>query len=203
MWTSSERKFLRSLSSPQKIQNYLDSLIFNPEDACLSPRYVMMSGDAHCFESCLLAASALELQGHPPLIVDLMAVNDDDHTICVYKSKTGWGSISKSNTTLLAGRDPFYRTIRELVMSYFPFYFNSDGKLTLYAYSEPISLNHYNLWNWRTTDENLEEMGKSLSDETHFEIISHAKLFSLPKVHERLVKACFLGADPKGFFKIS
>lgn len=201
MWSPSEKKFLRSLKSPEKIQNYLDALTYNPENAALSPRYVMITNDGHCFEGCLFAAAALELQGHPPLLVDLLGHNDDDHVICVYKAKTGWGSIAKSNTTLLRGRDPVYKTVHELVMSYFPFYFNTKGRPSLYAYSEPINLNRYNKWNWRWSDENLEDLGKSFYDITHFEILSKRELTKLPKVSQNLLDACFLGADQNGLYK--
>lgn len=203
MWTPGERKFLKSLNTSDKIQEYVDCLIYNPVNAALSPRYVMMTGDGHCLEACLLAAAALELQGHPPLLVDLRAYRDDDHVLCVYKTKTGWGSISKSNTTLLGGRPPYFKTIHELVMSYFPFYFNVSGQPSLYAYSDPINLNRYNDWDWRTTDENLEELGKSLNDVVHFELASMRELSKMPKVKPLLKDACFLGADPEGLYKIN
>ncbi len=202
MWTPTEKKFLRSLNTPDKIQTHLDELIYNPENAASSPRYVMLTNEGHCLEGCLLAAAALELQGHKPLIVDLRAYKDDDHVLTVYKTKTGWGSISKSNTTLLSGREPFYKNIHELVMSYFNFYFNVAGQLSLYAYSEPINLNRYNLWNWRTTEDNLEDMGIAFCDEVHYELASIAQLKKLAKVKDRLKEACFLGADPDGLYKV-
>lgn len=202
MWTPIEKKFLRSLNTPDKIQIFLDQLTYNPENSVLSPRYVMLTNEGHCLEGCLLAAAALELQGVKPLMVDLRAYKDDDHVITVYKTKTGWGSISKSNTTLLAGREPFYRSIHELVMSYFSFYFNVAGNLSLYAYSEPINLNRYNHWDWRTTESNLEEMGLAFCDEIHYELASIGQLKKLSKVKDRVKDACFLGADPDGLYKV-
>jgi len=192
LWTPDERRFLRSLNSPQKIQDYLDGLVYNTQDDALSPRYVMMTGDGHCLEGCLLAAAALEFHGHPPLLVDLQAIDDDHHVLAVFKTKTGWGSVSKSNTTLLAGRRPFYYSVKELVMSYFDFYFNLDKKLSLYAYSNPINLNRYNHWNWRTSDDNLVELGMAFSDEKHFEILDAGMLKKQSPVSEKLKKACFL-----------
>ena len=200
-WTPDERRFLRSLNSADKIQDYINSLVYNPTDHAFSPRWVMITGEGHCFEGGLLAAAALEVQGYKPLMVDLIAEDDDHHVITVYKTKTGWGSISKSNTTLLAGRRPFYRDIRELVMSYFDFYFNVKGKLSLYGYSAPINLNIYNKWEWRTTDNDLMEMGISFCDRPHFEIVSPAAIKKLKGVHPRVVDACFLGADPNGLYK--
>ena len=121
MWNKDERNILKSLSTPERIQIYLDNLAYNPADDAASPRMIMLSQDAHCFEGGLLAAAALEYHGHPPLMVSLQAEHDDHHVLAVYKGKSGWGCIAKSNTTLLRGRDPVYRNIRELVMSYFDF----------------------------------------------------------------------------------
>lgn len=202
MWTPAEKKFLRSLNSPDKIQDYVDNLTYNPQNSAFSPRYIMITGEGHCLEGCLFAAAALEVQGHPPLLVDLLGHNDDDHVICVYRGERGWGSIAKSNTTLLRGRPPFFKDIRELVMSYFPFYFNVSGKLSLYAYSNPINLNRYNSWNWRWTENNLEDMGRTFSDLVHFELATQKELNKSAKVHSLLNDACFLGADQSGLYKV-
>jgi hypothetical protein len=201
MWTPSERRFLRSLNTPHRIQNFLDELDYNPIDDAASPRYILLTRDAHCLEGGLLAAAALEFQGLRPLMVSLQAENDDHHVITVYKGHNGWGSISKSNTTLLRGRDPIYKSIRELVMSYFEFYFNLNGQKSLYAYSDPIDLNKYNSWGWRTTDDNLVELGKSFNDIDHFELIGQKELKRLPKVKKSLIDACFLGANQDGLYQ--
>ena len=201
MWTPSERRFLRSLNTPHRIQNFLDELDYNPIDDAASPRYILLTRDAHCLEGGLLAAAALEFQGLRPLMVSLQAENDDHHVITVYRGLNGWGSISKSNTTLLRGRDPIYKSIRELVMSYFEFYFNLKGQKSLYAYSDPIDLNKYNSWGWRTTDDNLVELGKSFNDIDHFELIGQKELKRLPKVKKSLIDACFLGANQDGLYQ--
>ena len=202
MWTPSEKKLFRSINTPEKIQDFVDQLTYNPENSAFSPRYVMITNEGHCLEGCLFAAAALEFHGHKPLLVDLVAHNDDDHVITVFKTKTGWGSIAKSNTTLLRGRPPFFQNIRELVMSYFPFYFNTAGKLSLYAYSNPIDLNRFNKWNWRWTENNLEDMGREFSDLKHFELATQRELNHSSPVHSLLNDACFLGADPSGLYKI-
>lgn len=202
MWTPSELKFLKSLNTPEKIQDYVDNLTYNPTNSTFSPRYTMITGEGHCFEGCLFAAAALEVHGYKPLLVDLVAHNDDDHVITVFKMKTGWGSIAKSNTTLLRGRPPFFKNIHELVMSYFPFYFNVAGKLSLYAYSDPINLNRYNKWNWRWTEDNLEPLGWTFCDLKHYELATQKELDRSSKVHKLLNDACFLGADPEGLYKV-
>lgn len=200
-WTPAEKKFLKSLSTPERIQQYVDSLVYNSVDDSISPRYVIMTHDGHCLEGGLLACAALELQGHPPLMVSLQAENDDHHVITVYRGKLGWGAISKSNTALLRGRDPVYKNIRELVMSYFDFYFNVKGEKALYAYSEPINLNHYNDWNWRTSDDNLVGLGLAFNDVVHYELLDMRSLKKLPRASKRIMDACFFGADEAGLYR--
>lgn len=201
-WTPEERRLLRSLNSYQKIQNYLDNLVYNSDDSCFSPRYVMITGEGHCLEGGLLAACAFEMMGYKPLMVDLVAHDDDHHVLTVFKTEHGWGSVSKSNTALLRSRMPFYKSIRELVMSYFDFYFNIQGQPSLLEFSAPINLNRFNHWNWRTSEADLMEMGMSFSDMPHTEIASWKQLTRLPRVSSRVKEACFLGADPDGLYQI-
>lgn len=191
IWTPEERRLLRSLNTFEKIQAQVNQLVYNPTNHASSPRWVMITNEGHCFEGGLLAAAALEFHGFKPLMIDLMAEDDDHHVLTVFKTKSGWGSISKSNTTLLAGRDPFYRSPRELVMSYFDFYFNTKGKKSLYAYSDPINLNRFNSWEWRTTDNDLMEMGMAFSDLKHHKILSIKDLKRLPRAPQKLMDACF------------
>jgi hypothetical protein len=160
-----------------------------------------MTNDAHCLEGGFVAAAALELLGYPPLMVSLQAEQDDHHVITVYKGKYGWGSLSKSNTSLLKGRDPVYRDIRELVMSYFDFYFNLKGQKALYAYSNPINLNRFRHFNWRTGDDNLVGLGYAMNEITHYEIMALADLKKLPRAARVVQDACFLGANPDGLFR--
>src|SRR6478752_7460841 len=141
--TVRERKLLKSLSTPWKIQAFLNALPYNNEpdgDTCRSPRRVMRDRTAHCFEAALFAAAALRVNGRPPWILDLESVRDDDHVIAVYRDNGCWGTIAKSNYSGLQFREPVYRSLRELVMSYFEHYYNLDGEKTLRAYSRPLSL---------------------------------------------------------------
>lgn len=199
-WTPSERRLLRKLNSPRKIQDHLDQLEYNCENSAFSPRWVMITNEGHCFEGGLFACAALEFHGHRPLMIDLEAHNDDHHVLSVYKTDTGWGSIAKSNTALLRGRVPFYRDVRELVMSYFDFYFNTKGELSLTSYAL-IDLNRYNRWDWRTTDNDLEEMGMSFWKEKHQKLMTPAQIRKMHKVSKPVVDACFLGANWDGLFK--
>ncbi len=144
--SAGEFRLLRSLSTPHKIQKYLDELAYNKErggETCRSPRRVIRDRTAHCFEGALLAAAALRVQGRPPWILDLESVRDDDHVIAIYRDYECWGAIAKSNYSGLRFREPVYRSLRELVMSYFEDYFNLAGEKTLRAYSRPINLSRF------------------------------------------------------------
>jgi hypothetical protein len=152
------RSLLRKLSTPERIQQYLDDLPYNNEEegeTCRSPRLVIEFNTAHCFEGALFAAAALRAHGRPPLIVDLEAVRDDDHVIAVYRNNGCWGAIAKSNFAGLRFRSPVYRTLRELALSYFEHYYNLRGEKTLRAYSRPVSLSRFDSIQWMTTDEPL------------------------------------------------
>ncbi len=94
-WTQEEIRFLKTLNNPDKIQRYLDSIEYNPDYVCKSPRWVIRKSSAHCFEGALFAAAALQFIGYKPLIVDMMAVNDDDHVIAVFKENETLGRCCK------------------------------------------------------------------------------------------------------------
>ena len=135
-----QRAVLRRLDSPPKIQAYLDSLRYPADDFNRSPLRVMLDRKANCFDGALFAAFALWRLGHPPRIVDLFADNDDDHLLALFKMRGAWGAIAKSNYVGLRFREPVYRSLRELVMSYFEPFYNTLGDKSLRSYTRPISL---------------------------------------------------------------
>src|SRR5688572_32250001 len=99
-FTKDELAVYRRLTTPEKIQKYLDDLPYNKErdgETCRSPRRVIRDGTAHCFEAALFAAAAIRMNSHPPLILDLEAVRDDDHVVAVYRLHGCWGAMAKSN----------------------------------------------------------------------------------------------------------
>jgi hypothetical protein len=189
------------MSDPDKIQGFLDSIDYNPVYECRSPRWVIKKRSAHCFEGALFAAAALQFNGFKPLIVDLKAFNDDDHVIAVFKENGHWGSVAKSNFTSLRYREPVYRSLRELVMSYFDFYFNTIGDKSLRAYSMPLDLTIYNKRQWATTDEDLEYIGDKLEILHHYQIVDELMISKLKKASEIMLKAGMLGSNPDGLFK--
>src|SRR6478735_1408602 len=131
---------MRSLTAPWKIQQFVSKLPYNPDDYCKSVSQVLKKGTAHCMEGALVAAWYLEKLGHEPRLLHLRAHRDDDHVVAVFQEKRLWGAIGKSNTTLLSWRPPVYRSAEELVKSYFPFYFNTRGQMSLYSWAGPIKL---------------------------------------------------------------
>ena len=200
-WTDNEIKFLQTIKEPHNIQDFLDTIDYNPNYECRSPGWVIKKRSAHCFEGALFAAASLEFLGYKPLIIDMKAFNDDDHVIAVYKYNGHWGSVAKSNFTTLRSREPVYRSIRELVMSYFDFYFNTDGDKSLRSYSLPLDLTIYNSRNWRTTDEDLEYIGDKLESMRHFPVINETMIKNLKRASEIMLKAGMLGSKAEGLFK--
>jgi hypothetical protein len=200
-WNKEEIKFLKTLNNPDKIQAFLDSIDYNPNYECRSPRWVMKKRSAHCFEGALFAAAALQFIGYKPLIVDMLAVNDDDHVIAVFKEDGHWGAVAKSNFTSLRFREPVYISLRELVMSYFDFFFNIYGVKSLRSYSLPFDLTMYEPLNWATTDEDLEYIGDKIESLHHFPLITKKMIRKLSKASDTMLKAGMLGSKPEGLFK--
>ncbi len=200
-WTSEEKEFLNSFSTPWDIQVYLDSIEYNPNYECRSPRWVMKKRSAHCFEGALFAAAALHFLGYKPLIVDMKAFNDDDHVIAVFREDGYWGAVAKSNFTSLRFREPVYRTLRELIMSYFDFFFNINGEKSLRSYSLPLNLTSFNKMNWATTDDDLEYIGDKIESLYHFPVVSEIMIKKLSIASESMIKAGLLGSNTDGLFK--
>ncbi len=200
-WTKDETEFFKTLSNPDKIQSFLDSTDYNPSYECRSPMHVIRKRSAHCFEGALFAAAALQFIGHSPLIVDMKAYNDDDHVIAVFKENNHWGAVAKSNFTTLRFREPVYRTIRELVMSYFDFYFNTAGDKSLRSFSLPLNLTIFDKRNWTTTGDDLEYIGDKLENTRHFQVVNSIMIKNLKKASDSMLKAGMLGSNAEGLFK--
>ncbi len=180
-----ELRTLFSLDSPKKIQRYLHKIGYNLEESgetCSSPRRVLREKEANCIEAAIFAAAALRLHGYPPLIVDLTSVRDDDHVIAVFNRFGHWGSIAKSKYTGLRYREPIYRTIRDLVLSYFEDYFNFRGEKTLRGYSRAVNLSRFDKVKWMTTEENLFCISDYLNDIPHSALITRGMANNLSTV---------------------
>jgi hypothetical protein len=173
IFTKKEKIFLKKLSNPKKIQDFLNEIPFNFEkkgETLKSPVRVLRERSAHCFEGALFGAYALSLHGFKPLILHLQATkNDLDHVIVPFKIGNFWGALSKTNHSVLRYREPVYKNIRELVMSYFHEYFTKDGKKNLRAYSHPMNLSKLSK-DWVTSQKDLWYIDKKLDKIKHHNI---------------------------------
>jgi len=170
-----ELRILKKLSTPIKIQDYLDTLPINYEkkgETCMSPREVLKAQKAHCLEGALLAATALRLQGNRPLLLNFKTTRgDQDHAIALYRINGYWGAISKANHPILRFRDPIFKTPRELALSFFHEYFLSEtGKKSLIGYSKPFDLRPYGT-EWITSSKNLWQIADALAASEHLPFV--------------------------------
>jgi hypothetical protein len=200
-WTKKEIRFFKKLSTPVKVQRFLNRIEYDAALGTRSPRWVIREKKANCFEGAIFAAAALRQIGHKPLVCNLRTVNDDDHVIALFKKKGRWGAVAKSNFKLLRFREPVYKSLRELVLSYFDMYYNTLGEKTLRAYSLPFCLAQFDFRNWMTTEEDLSYIGERLDEVKHFRIVTPAMARSLQKMDKDLFKAGLLGAKKAGLYK--
>ncbi len=189
-----ERSVFRRLQTPARIAQFLDGEIaYNHQSSCRSPRRLLRDRKGHCLEGALFAAAALRELGYPPLLIDLESVHDDDHVLAVYRENGHWGSIAKSNYSGLRHREPVFRTLRELVMSYFEHYFNLRREKTLRAYSRPVNLKRFDAMGWMTAEEDVWAVPQYLCEIAHTPILTDAQLRGLVRVDARLFQAGLAG----------
>lgn len=173
-----ELRILRRLTAPVRVQDYLETLKYSFDagnDALRSPRRVLQEGSAHCIEGALLAATAFWVQGARPLLLDLRSIPDDlDHVVAPFRAHGCWGAVSKTNHAVLRYREPVYRTLRELALSYFHEYFLDDGRKTMRDYSRVFDLRRFG-HDWITSTEDLWYIAEELDDSPHQLIMSAAQ----------------------------
>jgi hypothetical protein len=184
--TPTERKVFAKLSTPQKIQDYLDAMPSNvlrdSEHTMMSPRRVMLERKAHCVEGAMLAAAALAYHGREPWLMDLESGDDDyDHVVTLFKEGGRWGAISKTNYPVLRWRDPIYQSPRELAMSYFHEYFLDTGKKTLLRWGGPFSLKKFDPKLWVVADGDIDWVPEALGEAQHFPFASKLAMKKLRK----------------------
>jgi len=187
--TKEEIKLFKSLNTPSKIQDFINKIPVNFEEAgvdtCYSPRRVLSENKCHCVEGAILAALILRVNGYPPLLVDLTANDEDfDHVLAVFQEDGKWGAIAKTNHYSLRYRDPVYESIKELVMSYFHEYFNEDGKKTLRSYAGPIDLTLFDHEDWMGTNEEIWQIPEYLAEVEHFQILNKSQIAGLRDADE-------------------
>jgi len=195
-FSAAELAVFRRLGSPERIQRFLDDLAYNKEPdgpTCRSPRRVLRDRTAQCMEGALFGAAALRVLGHPPLLLDLEAVRDDDHVLAIFRLRGHWGAVAKSNYTGLRYREPVYRTLRELAMSYFEHYFNLRKEKTLRNYSRPVNLRRFDGIAWMTAEEDLWPVPEYLCTISHTPLLPPPVVRHLGRVDRRLFAAGLVG----------
>lgn len=198
---SAERRVVRRLTTPKRIQAYLDDIAYSGDAFYRCPLRVLRDGRAHCFDGAVFGAAMLSRLGYPPLIVDMFSNgNDDEHLIAVFKIDGHWGAVAKSNFVGLRYREPVYRSLRELVMSYFEQYYNTRGEKTLRAYSRPLSLAQFRRLPWTTRDEPLERIAQRTDEIPRYPLLSAQMIARLSPVDARTLRAGLVGSDPGGLF---
>jgi hypothetical protein len=176
--TRDETAALSRLNTPEKIQDFIGSLPSNIEkngDTCLSVREVLRQRHAHCIEGAFIAAAALWINGEPPLLMDMKAEGDDDHVVTLFKYRGCWGAISKSNHVWLRWRDPVYRTLRELAMSYLHEYVSNNSRKSLRSYSASFDLRRQDPALWVTNEDSCWDVAWSLDQSRHYPLITRAQ----------------------------
>jgi hypothetical protein len=183
-FTKQEKALFQKLNTPAKVQDFINGLEFNFEEAgetLKSPLFTIRHKKAHCFEGALLGAYMLSLHGFTPYLMHLKSAKEDyDHVVVPFKIGGFWGALSKTNHAVLRCREPVYKNIRELSMSYFHEYFLNNGQKTLRQYSVLFNLNNLEK-GWEVREGNLWDIDKKLDKIKHYDIVPKAYLKKLRK----------------------
>ena len=192
-FTPLELRKLRALKTPAGIQKFLDDLPYNLSFTARSPKKVLLDRTASCLEGGIFAAAALRVIGFAPLIFDLEAEQDTDHVVAIFKVRGHWGAVAKSNFTGCRYREPVYRNLRELAMSYFNIYFNLRGERTLRRYSRPVNLSRFDDRKWMTTENPTWFIAEYLCDIPHISLLTPAMEENLIRVDQRTMSGEMVG----------
>ena len=192
---------LERLVTPQKIQAFINAVPINHEiggETVLSVREVLRQRRAHCIEGAMLAACALWVQGEPPLVMHLDChISDFPHVVALFRRAGSWGAISKTNGAPLRYRDPIYRTLRELALSYFHEYADRRGHKTLRSYSTPFDLRRLDIEEWVTATKSCWKTHDRLVELRHYPLISKRQERLLAKRDSFERKACKIVEYPR------
>jgi hypothetical protein len=196
-FTSSELRHLRALKTPAGVQKFLDDLPYNLSFTARSPKKVLHDHTASCLEGGIFGAAALRILGFPPLIFDLEAEQDTDHVVAIFKERGHWGAVAKSNFTGCRYREPVYRSLRELAMSYFNIYFNLRGERTLRRYSRPVNLARFDHLSWMTTEKPIWFIAEYLCEIPHISLLTPGMEKKLTRVDRRTMRGEMVGHRKK------
>ena len=198
-----ERQLLAGLSSPSAIQSFLNSIPYSDDKFYRCPLRLLRERKGHCFDGALFAAMALRRLGYPAQILELIPnERDDDHIIALFKRQGGWGAVAQSNFTGLRFREPVYRSLRELAMSYFEDHFNTAGEKTLRGYRGPVHLQTFDRLEWMGSDSGLEALADGMERYRIQRLLTDEMEAGLSLADARSLQAGLLGANPDGLFKV-
>lgn len=194
---------LRTLTTPIKIQSFLDETPYSTEDANRTPLQVMQDRLAHCLDGGIFAAAALRRLGYNPMLVDLFPDpgRDDDHVLAIFKVDGYFGALAKSNFTGLRYREPVFRSLRELVASYFESFYNVEGEKTLRTYTRPLNLIRFDHLNWLQNKAGVDAIEDKLLSLPRIPLLTPAVIQFLSPVDSLSYKAGMLGTNPAGLYK--
>ena len=184
-FTPAELRKVRSLKSPYGIQKFLNDMPYHLATSAWSPRRVLRERTSHCLEGALFAAAALRVLGYPPLVIDLEAEQDTDHVIAVYRHHGHWGAVANSNYSGCRYREPVYRSLRELTISYFEDYFNLRGERTLRRFSRPVNLARFDSQHWMTSEKDVWFIPEYLLEIHHYRLLRPAQEKNLNRLDRR------------------
>lgn len=202
--TPEESAFLEALKTPVAIQAFLDSTQYPAvEKRNRSPLSVIRERIAHCLDGGLFGALALRRLGYPPLIIDILPApgTDDDHILAIFKRHACYGAVAKSNYSGLRFREPIYRTLRELVLSYFDDFYSIEAQKTLRAYTRPINLAVYDRYAWMWDDHGADFIEQRLWKLKSIPLITPEMAAELVPVDQRSYQAGMLGINPAGIYR--
>jgi hypothetical protein len=198
--TARERRELERLRTPLAIQEFLDQLPYSTEPVYRAPLAVLRDRKAHCFDGACFAALALARLGQRPLLIDMLPWDDDDHVIALFKRGRCFGAIAKSNFVGLRYREPVYRDLRELVMSYFEPFFNLASARTLRGYTKPLDLQRFDKRAWTSDDTSMDAIADALDASARVTLFKPAQIKAFTKVDRWTYEANLMRADPKGLY---
>ncbi len=200
--TQSERRILGRLTTPGKIQIFLDELAYSTEKTYRCPLRVLREWVAHCYDGALFAAAMLRRLGHPPLILEMLPNHrDDDHLLAPFKQDGHWGAVGKSNFVGLRFREPVYRTLRELIMSYFEQFYNLEREKTLRGYTLPLNLQAFDRHGWMVRNEPLDWIAQRLDRTRRVRLLTPRMVKRLSPLDARAYQAGLLGTNPRGLYR--
>lgn len=200
-WTPEELVIFEHFATPADIQAFLDDIPYSEDPIYRSPRSVLRDRKAHCFDGALFAAAALRFLGYAPRVCEIKAVRDDVHLLALFNIDGHFGAIAKSNFSGLRFREPVFRNLRELVLSYFEDYYNVEGEKTMRGYTIPLDLSRYDSLHWMTEDTGLEVIAEKLDQIRSISLLTPAMEARLHRMDQRSYQAGLLGVNEAGLYR--